>query len=566
VEASGANWYVSSERGDDANDGKSWTNPFQTIQYVDGKGVDSVVYGDTVWFGAGTYYGVTIECPTGSHADSSTVYCDSAFPGYPDASWAPTSWNAKLYGGEAVSGWILHSGSVYKKAWSTSYAADDATDGIATTVCHTMGMTDNDTLFVFQNALVDVDAGWEAYHDDTNDTLYCQMSDGSDPDTKTIIASCRAPIYLVDATVDYVKFFGLELAFGRKAVINCQNGGGHTNIEFYHCKIWGAGFPTAYNVGVFTHAGTNNRSSDWKFVNCKIGTSTQSGQAANSSTRYHAAFELYSIDEVKVDSCNVGLSGDAPLTKGFFAKGGTGVCPAVGHALWATTIYLDTTNPPADGACVSLYNWVDSDTVTNCVLIGGQAGVAFRNGGGDEAECYPYRCFIGHNVFAYQTAAHVVINVEPNWPNDSCGTNQDSTFIFGNVGYGHEWDETGYNSPTRWHGGYGQSIPPDSCQTEFRFYENHWYDGNNTLTFVDTGLGVLTWTQWKALGMDAVGDTVDPQFDSAIYRPGDAFLAFARTAASNDIASPLTIRSVTFNKAGISPAASSATKMRGWKP
>jgi len=96
--------YHVSKNGSDSRSGLDWNNAWATLDMVN----SSMSGGDTVFFGAGTWYGVIVP-PTGASFSDRTCYaCSSFVPGITTISAA-----------EEATGWTLHSGSIYKASFTT---------------------------------------------------------------------------------------------------------------------------------------------------------------------------------------------------------------------------------------------------------------------------------------------------------------------------------------------------------------------------------------------------------------------------------------------------------------
>ena len=223
--------YYVSVSGSDSRDGRSWQNAWRTIDKVN----STIVAGDTVRFGTGTWYNSQILPPQGGDIYHQTVYACSTFD-------AASKHDARIFGGEIVTGWTQYSGHIYRKQWTA--------DGGYEYGCGTLAQ-DEVPLQMIDPGYTSLSAGRYYY---SNGWIYVWCLNNANPNDQEMIASGKPPVYFAANSPDiaYVRFWGLDFRYGQQATVYFNARTNHISVE--HCNIGSAGHTSANACGVFASA------------------------------------------------------------------------------------------------------------------------------------------------------------------------------------------------------------------------------------------------------------------------------------------------------------------------
>ena len=175
--------------------------------------------GDTIYVRAGTYRAQSMV-QAGKHGDATGYLTISAYPG--DA--APV-----LKGSDLVTGWVNHSGNIWKKTGWLTNSQQVFEDGVPLQQIGRPPATvfnPNDGEDEYPNpvgtGLGDMAAG-RFFYDDAADTLYVQLTDNSNPNSSVMEASVRDRIFFADPTRGYIKIDGLIFEHGNASAVREQD-------------------------------------------------------------------------------------------------------------------------------------------------------------------------------------------------------------------------------------------------------------------------------------------------------------------------------------------------------
>jgi len=202
--------------GSDGAAGTSWATAWATISKVN----SGTSGGDTVYFGTGVWRGQLLPV-SGTAEDRTTYACSSFVRGI-----------TSIWGSDSITGWVQHSGNVYKAAWTPGNCFSEGAGYVAGQIDATY-----DT-FLTPVASIPSSAG-KFYYNTTTDTIYVWCYGGGNPSTKDIESSCRPVIYLTGGQ-DYCTFWGFDLRYGSRAIVLFYSGGCNYNY-IDHCNIFGVG-------------------------------------------------------------------------------------------------------------------------------------------------------------------------------------------------------------------------------------------------------------------------------------------------------------------------------------
>lgn len=233
----GGNVYYVSQSGNDYNNGMSWSQAWKSVQKVN----NTIVAGDTVFFGTGRWLNSQIRPPQGGDVNHQTLYACSTFT-------VDTKYRAKIYGGEIVSGWSYTGGGIWRLSWT----GDD---------CYEYGcgslVQDEEPLQLIDPNYTSLTSGRYYY---SNGYIYVRCFNDADPNDHEMIASCKPPVYFYKYNPDiaYVKIWGLDLRYGQQGTVYFNARTNHISIE--HCNIGSSGHTSANAAGVFASANDGGKS------------------------------------------------------------------------------------------------------------------------------------------------------------------------------------------------------------------------------------------------------------------------------------------------------------------
>lgn len=397
--------YVS-KAGSNTTPYDTWAKAMTTITQLN----TSMAAGDTVYFGVGTWLGVTIIPPAGGTSADRTVYsCSTATPGTLSPEFRGT---AIISGGETVTGWSVHSGNVYKAHWVPG-AGNGYYDGGGDPYDQSYTVSQGDSLLYPQSSLANVNAAGEFWHNDAADSIYAWCYGSVDPSTQTMTASERPAVTLSAETVDHVLFYGLDLRMGKGATVMFRNSGGDgsgsDSIFFEHCNISRASFALSENPALILIRGAGASPYDtadglagyvrWLTLkSCSLNYAITLPGAIPA----HAGSGIISYDgtDIQVDSCVFSrLDGDGIEIKNSYSHpGGIGARLTVAHSKFHGI----------GGAGVNLYTGPHRDSIYGNIFIDNdESGVLIGNSNPDDPD---YGDHVVYNNTFYQCNIGVIID------------------------------------------------------------------------------------------------------------------------------------------------------------
>ena len=225
AQARAAEYYVDQNHSS-ASDSNSGTEdlPWLTSK----KAGDAAKAGDTVYFKAGVYKGPLSPMNSGTPDNYIT------FKTFEDE-------EVIIEGAYEVTGWELHSGSIYKTSWDSSFL-DAGFSGISDAVGFVNVDYISDEAHWLKPTVNLGDMEQTSWHYDIdNKILYVWLSDSSNPNDHTILSTKSS--YLSDNIVrldraDYVRFEGFKIWFGYH---NIRVWSGRHHLEFKNIEAYNAG-------------------------------------------------------------------------------------------------------------------------------------------------------------------------------------------------------------------------------------------------------------------------------------------------------------------------------------
>lgn len=241
-------YYVDATGGNDANNGTSEATAWQTISKVNNQTFTS---GDVVLFKRDEIWRGRLIPQGSGNATNWITY--SAYG---------TGENPQIFGSEQVTGWILHSGNIYKKTNLNlpAYAGDGLWE---------FDDYNADPIILQEDTSIPSEAGhWFYDENENNGTVYLICSDASAPSTHNIEMSMFIDVIDIEY-LSYIEISDFSLKFG-----NCKNlvvyKSDHINISDINSSFQGYyGNPNIFSVG----------SNHVKIENCVLYESDNSGIA-----------------------------------------------------------------------------------------------------------------------------------------------------------------------------------------------------------------------------------------------------------------------------------------------
>lgn len=192
-----ATYYVDT-KGSDANSGTSLTSPFKTIQ----KSMNIAVAGDTVYVRGGVYREQVDVTRGGGTAPDKMLHV-----------LAYANETPIIRGSDQVTGWVLHSGNIWKKTNWAHNSQQVFVGGGDTPSLQQIGMPKLYTTFEYPkpvgSSVYSMVPG-SFYYDAVNLSLYVWLPDGSDPNTKMIEASTRRRLFYMGVPYIHLKGFAFR--------------------------------------------------------------------------------------------------------------------------------------------------------------------------------------------------------------------------------------------------------------------------------------------------------------------------------------------------------------------
>lgn len=192
-----ATYYVDTQ-GNDAAGGTTLTTPLKTIQ----KAINKVVSGDTIYVRGGVYREEVNVNRGGGTADKMLK-----IHAYQDE--VPI-----IRGSDHVTGWVLHSGKIWKKADWAHNSQQVFVGGNDSHSLQQIGMpAAHYTSFHYKNPVGTGLSSMVAnsfYYDPYNKALYIWLADGSDPNTKMVEVSTKRRLMFMSVPYVHLKGFAFR--------------------------------------------------------------------------------------------------------------------------------------------------------------------------------------------------------------------------------------------------------------------------------------------------------------------------------------------------------------------
>lgn len=186
-------FYVDTQ-GNDANSGTNLDQPFKTIQ----KSMNTAVAGDTVYVRGGVY------------REQVDVFRGGGSAGKMLNVFAYENEKPMIRGSDQVTGWVAHSGNIWKKTNWTYNSQQVFVGGGDSQSLQQIGMPSLYTTFEYPTPVgndVNSMIPGSFYYDAVNLTLYAWLADGADPNTKIIEASTRHRLFFMGVPYIHLKGF-----------------------------------------------------------------------------------------------------------------------------------------------------------------------------------------------------------------------------------------------------------------------------------------------------------------------------------------------------------------------
>jgi len=486
----------------DANDGLSWSTAWSSIDRVN----TALSVGDTVLFSTGIWYNTQIHPPEYGDGNHWTVYACSSFTASSDENRLNGKFRAKLYGGTLVTGWqeynMSNGKAIYRAQWVGSDCYYDEQ-------CYTLGQDDTLQL-VPQSGLTTggiVDKPGEMYHDDGTNYIYAWLYGSANPNECTMIASCKAVMYSRVSFINCVKFWGLEMKYGKQGVIHL--GGRNDSVKIEHCHVAMSGMKDHENPAVIFSSASSSYSAEYcGVVACSLGWALNEygGRPAEATFDpprngygHGGIIDLYSQEHFHVDSNYI--YGYAALGVSF--KNSDYACcePWTGNV-----VRFNTIKNIKDG--ILFYNYPDRDSaygniVSDCY----EYGITIQSGASDNPDYYEGKIYIANNTIYNCDVA--CINLRGG-TTELCGSD----------------NEVKYNICQKWNqvvGNEGESFiigfnprAHDTCEYSYTIDSNLYYNGDVVFRGRCAESNGYTWQDWTTAcgkygeGFDHHSDTTNP--------------------------------------------------------
>lgn len=351
----GTTYYVK-KTGNDNSNGTSWATAWATITKVN----SVTLGGDTTYFGTGVWRGQLIPATGGTSSDRTCCACSSFVQGI-----------AKIYGSVQMTGWIQHSGNVYKTKWTSP--------GGSFTTSPLYVLCQNDSMLHYVTSLASVNAAGTYYHDTSTDTIYAWCYGGGDPDNYIMEGSNRPVVFFNSRNQSYTTIWGLTLKYGGYSVIIIEADPKPNYLRIEHCNISRASSPAGENPASILFRSCTADTSRYGHYNavraCSLGYSID-----HASSPYHGSgVTVYSEHNLVVESCYV----SPPFKVGLEKKNRGDGLICRNNVFRYNTIVGDAVNPAWD-MCGIVAGWnhpvgdsIYGNIITGCTDgINVQAGVA----------------------------------------------------------------------------------------------------------------------------------------------------------------------------------------------
>jgi parallel beta-helix repeat protein len=197
ISVSWSTTYYVDTTGSDANTGKSLSLPFKTIQ----KSMNVAVAGDTVYVRGGVYREQVDVFRGGGSADKmlNVLAYEKETP--------------IIRGSDQVTGWVLHSGNIWKKTNWAYNSQQVFVGGGDSPSLQQIGMPKLYTTFEYPKPVgsgISSMVPGSFYYDASNLSLYVWLADGANPNHKMMEASTRHRLFFMGMPYIYLKGFAFR--------------------------------------------------------------------------------------------------------------------------------------------------------------------------------------------------------------------------------------------------------------------------------------------------------------------------------------------------------------------
>jgi hypothetical protein len=486
---SSATVHYVTKSGNDNYAGTTWDSAWASIDKLN----RNMHHGDTALFGTGIWYNSQIIPPSGEgYTDTTwTIYACSTYV-YNNSNEEKLAGCClpKIFGGELITQWhdtTVNGHNMYYAYWTGSNCYNDGgADG-----AQVYTLSQRDSLVRPRVSLSDVDSEGEFFHDVTASGLIFSIFYGyQNPNNFTTIASCK-PVVDMRGDFDHVKFWGLDLEYGKHAVAMlspyCDT------ISFEHCHLARTAHRDHENPAVVFSGQSNYKSGEGiRIIACSLGWALNEG----SEYGHGGIIEMYSQEHALVESCYV------------YGYGSMGICwknypnnafgPYTGNVIRFNTIM-------ANGKGVHIETDPDRDSVYGNFIIGFDttAGVAFEiSSTGPLSSGYVGKSYVCNNTFyrwkdRFMRMAGAAAN--------GCGSGNEVKY---NIFYEYV-DNNHYESPPYF---IGFDYAPTGCEAAFTIDSNCYYDPQAPFDCnCQSPEGIAGWYHWTHdCGFDTHGVNRDP--------------------------------------------------------
>lgn len=489
----------------DSMNGLSWDSAWASITKLN----STMSEGDTVYFATGIWYFTQILPPEYGNSTDWTLYACSSFSAVSDEDKLAGKFLPKLYGGTLVADWVYYDTiNAGDTIWKAEYSD---TGSLGDNQCYTLGQDDT-LLLVPQDDLTTggvVDKLGEMFHDLNADTIYALLYGGANPNDCIMVASIRAPLYMRLQYPNCVKFWGLELKYGKQGVIHL--GARNDSIKIEHCHVAMVGMKDHENPAViFCNSSSSNSAEDCGVVACSLGWALNENSGSGAQAGYDpprngyghgGIIDLYSHEHFHADSNYIYGYGNLGVC---FKNSPGGCCyPWTGNVVRFNTI----TNV-VDG--INFYNYPDRDSaygnvITDCY----QYGITIQSGSGNDPDYYEGKFFIANNTIYDIDVAHINLR---GGETELCGSDNEVKY---NVC--QKWNQESGPDDESYLIGFSNQAD-DTCEYSYTIDSNIYYDPDTLFAGRCTDGGV-TWASWTSVcgrddaGFDVHSEIVDPGFN-----------------------------------------------------
>lgn len=487
--------------GNDALSGHTWDSAWVTTSKVQ----STTIAGDTVIFGAGTWYSVYIAPPAGGSNSVWTVYaCSTWYTGTTPTEKLAGTRKTIFYSGDIVTGWTVYSGSVYQASWSGTNCVNYQGQGKCYSLIQGNGVLAGDSSIVPVNALGSVNVNGEFYHDNTGDILYARVYDGGDPDDYTMIASCNPVVWMADESrhANHVKFWGLDMRGGKGGTI-LSNLYPADSFFIEHCHLAFSGNIVGENPSNILCLSTGEGSAyGLHVVACSLGWAMNEDVSNRnnppwSGTWHGGNITLYAQENVVIESCYIyGYGADGVHFK---EDQNDGEMPYSNNVVK----FCQITN--TNGHAIDITANPDHDSVYGNVCFDVHGGMKIDNGSNITNTSGKDLFICNNTVFGVDQRGITCLDA------DTCGENNIQQYNLIEEHYGGDTNNSPFNRPA-----YDDDVPmtvgfrgvPSPCESGWTIDYNMYFDAAG-----DYGWWVQnssrTFAYWQGTaGFDVHGDTL----------------------------------------------------------